>query len=161
MPPTASRVVHAALLRRALAPSCLIPGLTPALGSAPAHAAVPSVRDTYRDARDPEYATGDRVPVRAADEGGTIALLLPDNDVMGWASVDGGQSGDEVWHDRSFDGGVSWTGGSKLGDTRTPSGPTGRRTLARYGPRRTGVYKGTGNGCRHSALDLLDAAQAH
>jgi predicted alpha-1,6-mannanase (GH76 family) len=100
-----------------------------ALGLAPAaHAANSSICDIYCDARDPSYATSDRIPVIAGSNGRTIALHLSDNDVMGWASIDGGTGGDEVWLDRSFDGGATWASGSKLGDTKTPSGSTGWRS---------------------------------
>lgn len=41
---------------------------------------------------------------------------------MGWASITNGGPTDEVWLDRSFDGGRTWSSGSKLGDTTVPSG---------------------------------------
>jgi hypothetical protein len=44
-----------------------------------------------------------------------------------WASIENGQPGDEVWVDRSFDGGCAWD--PKLGDTFTPQGWTLWRTL--------------------------------
>ncbi|WP_443074960.1 hypothetical protein [Streptomyces sp. NBC_01435] len=106
---------------------CLL-ALLPALSSAPAEAAGTALCDTYCDARDPQYATGDRVPVSTTVHSRTIGLHLSDNDVMGWASIDDGAAGDEVWLDRSFDGGASWASGSKLGDTRTPSGRSGWRS---------------------------------
>ncbi len=97
----------------------------------PATAATPAtaICNTYCDARDPGLSTQDRVPVTAALSGRTVALHFDDADAMGWASVDGGGAGDEVWLDRSFDGGATWSSGSKLGDTTTPSGQTGWRTL--------------------------------
>src|SRR5581483_4010716 len=61
--------------------------------------------------------------------GRTFQLYLDDNDDMGWANITGTQPGDELWLDRSFDGGATWTGGSELGDTVTPSGYPGWRTL--------------------------------
>ncbi|MFJ4883792.1 glycoside hydrolase family 76 protein [Streptomyces sp. NPDC088731] len=106
---------------------CLL-ALLPALSAAPAEAAGAALCDTYCDARDPQYATGDRVPVSTTVHSRTIRLHLSDNDVMGWASIDDGAPGDEVWLDRSFDGGASWASGSKLGDTRTPSGRSGWRS---------------------------------
>ena len=41
---------------------------------------------------------------------------------MVWGSVENATGGDEVWLDRSFDNGASWSNGSRLGDTRTHSG---------------------------------------
>lgn len=96
--------------------------------SAPAPAST-GICDTYCDGRDPALATQDRVPVSATIAGRTISLHLSDNDVMGWASTSNGGPGDEVWLDRSFDGGLTWSSGSKLGDTSAPSGTTGWRTL--------------------------------
>ncbi|MFD6420645.1 glycoside hydrolase family 76 protein [Streptomyces sp. NPDC060198] len=80
------------------------------------------------DARDPATATSDRVPVSSTLYGRTVRLHLSDNDVMGWASIEGGSAGDEVWIDRSFDGGRTWSAGSKLGDTTVPAGSSGWRT---------------------------------
>jgi predicted alpha-1,6-mannanase (GH76 family) len=54
---------------------------------------------------------------------------MDDGDDMGWAAIDDGSPGDEVWLDRSFDGGRTWSGGSKLGDTTIPVGASGWRTL--------------------------------
>jgi hypothetical protein len=101
--------------------------LVPAAG--PAAAANQSVCNTYCDGRDPALAPGERVPVQATLSGRTIRLHVDDTDAMGWASIDGGTGGDEVWLDRSYDGGQSWSTGSKLGDTSTPSGASGWRTL--------------------------------
>ena len=91
-------------------------------------AAATAVCDIYCDGRDPAQATQDRIPVNATIAGRVINLHLSDNDVMGWASTDGGAPGDEVWMDRSFDGGRTWSSGSKIGDTSVPSGYTGWRT---------------------------------
>jgi predicted alpha-1,6-mannanase (GH76 family) len=48
---------------------------------------------------------------------------------MAWAVIGSGSPGDEVWLDRSFDGGRTWASGSRLGDTTIPSGASGWRTL--------------------------------
>ncbi|KRV49081.1 glycosyl hydrolase [Wenjunlia vitaminophila] len=81
------------------------------------------------DAYDPALAKDDRVPTTATVNGRVLRLHISDGDAMGYASIDNGAGGDEVWLDRSFDGGKTWTGGSKLGDTYTPSGRTGWRTM--------------------------------
>ncbi|MFF2324671.1 MULTISPECIES: glycoside hydrolase family 76 protein [unclassified Streptomyces] len=100
------------------------------VGVAPtgAQAAENQVCNKQCDARDPRYATGERVPVTTSLYGRTIRLHLSDNDVMGWASLDDGAPGDQVWLDRSFDGGRSWSSGSKLGVTAVPEGAAGWRT---------------------------------
>lgn len=96
------------------------------------HGAV-SPRDTicnnYCDGRDPALSPGDRTPVTTTLFSRAITLHLDDADAMGWASIDNGSPGDEVWLDRSFDGGQTWSSGSKLGDTTIPTGDSGWRTL--------------------------------
>jgi hypothetical protein len=87
-----------------------------------------TVCNRYCDGRDPGLATADRVPVSSSLYGRVFKAHVNDNDAMAWASVESGQPGDEVWLDRSFDGGRSWAGGSKLGDTTIPSGSGGWRT---------------------------------
>ncbi len=88
-----------------------------------------AICNKYCDGRDPADSPGDRTPVSATLNSRTITLHLDDTDAMGWASIGNGGPGDEVWMDRSFDGGQTWTSGSKLGDTTVPAGDTGWRTL--------------------------------
>ncbi|MFJ7073569.1 glycoside hydrolase family 76 protein [Streptomyces sp. NPDC098781] len=88
-----------------------------------------TICNKYCDARDPALSPGDRIPVTSTVHGRSIALHFDDADAMGWASIANGDPGDEVWLDRSFDGGRTWSSGSKLGDTTVPSGQRGRRTL--------------------------------
>ncbi|MEU0336446.1 glycoside hydrolase family 76 protein [Streptomyces sp. NPDC006193] len=95
----------------------------------PASATAAAVCNKYCDARDPALSPQDRQPVTAALSGRSLVLHFDDADAMGWASIDNGAAGDEVWLDRSFDGGRSWAAGSKLGDTAVPSGGRGWRTL--------------------------------
>ncbi|MDO0929029.1 glycoside hydrolase family 76 protein [Streptomyces sp. TG1A-8] len=95
----------------------------------PASAASAAVCNRYCDARDPGLSPQDRQPVTAALSGRSVVLHFDDTDAMGWASIDNGAAGDEVWLDRSFDGGRTWAAGSKLGDTTVPSGQRGWRTL--------------------------------
>jgi hypothetical protein len=87
-----------------------------------------SICNKYCDGRDPSLATADRTAVSSTLFGRTFRLHVNDTDAMAWASVDGGQPTDEVWIDRSFDGGQTWSDGSKLGDTTVPTGSTGWRT---------------------------------
>src|SRR4051812_34136273 len=72
------------------------------------------VCNRYCDARDPALSPQDRIPVTATLSGRSIALHFDDADAMGWASIDGGGSGDGVWLDRSMDGGRTWSDGSRL-----------------------------------------------
>ena len=76
-----------------------------------------AICNKYCDSRDPGQSPGDRVPVTASIYARTLALHFDDTDAMGWASIDNGSPGDEVWLDRSFDGGRTWASGSKLGST--------------------------------------------
>lgn len=100
---------------------------------APSTPAVPmspsaTICNKYCDARDPALSPGDRSPVSATIFGRTLRLHFDDNDAMGWASIENGNAGDEVWLDRSMDGGRSWSGGSRLGNTAIPAGQGGWRT---------------------------------
>jgi predicted alpha-1,6-mannanase (GH76 family) len=96
------------------------------IGVASASAAT-AVCNKYCDARDPGLSTVDRQPVTATIYGRSITIHYDDADAMGWASIANGSPTDEVWIDRSFDGGSTWTG--MLGDTTVPTGNTGWRTL--------------------------------
>jgi predicted alpha-1,6-mannanase (GH76 family) len=117
----------------ALAFSGLLAGPAAAITTAPvalrATAANTSVCNVYCDGRDPADATGDRKAATATVWSRVITLHISDGDDMAWASIGSGSPTDEVWLDRSFDGGQTWTNGSKLGDTTIPSGDTGWRTL--------------------------------
>jgi len=87
-----------------------------------------AVCNKYCDGRDPALAPADRAPVSSTLYGRTFRVHVDDTDAMVWGSVENGQATDEVWLDRSFDGGRTWSDGSKLGDTKVPAGSTGWRT---------------------------------
>lgn len=106
----------------------LSPLLYSGMSAPSAAAATAVVCNTSCDARDPSSSPQDRVPVTASVSGRSIALHFDDADAMGWASIDYGGPGDRVWLDRSMDGGRTWDGGSRLGDTAVPSGGRGWRT---------------------------------
>jgi hypothetical protein len=72
--------------------------------------------------------TGDAQPVGPATLSGRTISLHTDTRGMAWATIAGGAAGDEVWLDRSWDEGATWSGGSSLGRVGTPSGATGTRT---------------------------------
>ncbi|MFF0269453.1 glycoside hydrolase family 76 protein [Kribbella sp. NPDC004536] len=88
-----------------------------------------TICNKYCDARDPALATKDRTAVSTTLFGRTITLHFDDDAAMGWASIENGNPGDEVWLDRSMDGGRTWSGGSRLGNTAIPTGQRGWRTL--------------------------------
>ncbi|KAJ6648380.1 Mannan endo-1,6-alpha-mannosidase DCW1 [Pseudolycoriella hygida] len=83
----------------------------------------------YCDDRDPNLAsTGVRSPVAVTLFGRGITLKISDADNMAYAEINNGDPGDEVWLDRSFDGGVSWEDGSRLGSNSIPTEMRGCRT---------------------------------
>jgi hypothetical protein len=103
--------------------------LIPATAGVAVAAAQATVCNKYCDGRDAVLSPQDRQPVTATIYSRNLVLHFDDNDAMGWASIAGGSPTDEVWLDRSFDGGRTWSSGSKLGDTTVPTGQTGWRTL--------------------------------
>ncbi|MDX6248212.1 MAG: hypothetical protein QOF10_1572 [Kribbellaceae bacterium] len=115
----------AALMTTAIAPQGAPPPPTPAVNMA----TQATICNKYCDARDPALSPGDRSPVSATVFSRTIRLHFDDADAMGWASIENGTPGDEVWLDRSFDGGRTWASGSRLGNTAVPAGQRGWRTL--------------------------------
>lgn len=80
------------------------------------------------DGADAAGATGDACPVPATTISGRTITLHTDTSGMAWATLSGGAAGDEVWLDRSWDGGATWPDGSSKGRTAVPSGATGTRT---------------------------------
>ena len=98
-------------------------------GAGVAHAANASAQNIYPDVRDPGLAAHDRVAATASVWSRNITLHIDDPDDMAWADIANGSPTDETWLDRSYDGGQTWTSGSKLGDTTIPTGDTEWRTL--------------------------------
>ncbi|MCP2165028.1 glycoside hydrolase family 76 protein [Goodfellowiella coeruleoviolacea] len=88
-----------------------------------------AVCNTHCDARDPALSSGERVAQTVSVGGRQVSLRFDNTETMGWGVISGGGAGDAVWLDRSFDAGASWASGSKLGETRVPSGHGGWRTL--------------------------------
>src|SRR5579872_6808473 len=91
--------------------------------------AASTVCNLHCDARDPSLAVSVRQAAVTSVWSRVITLYVSDGDDMAWANVGTGSPGDEVWLDRSFDGGQTWADGSKLGDTTIPAGSTGWRTM--------------------------------
>lgn len=119
-------VVPLALLAQAAAPAV---GAGHPVPPAADRTTAAAVCNAHCDGRDAALAPQDRAPVTTTLFGRTLTLHFDDRDAMGWAALDSGSPGDEVWLDRSFDGGRTWAGGSRLGNTSVPAGQTGRRTL--------------------------------
>ncbi|CAG7835531.1 unnamed protein product [Allacma fusca] len=80
------------------------------------------VCNIYCDGRDSSSATSPRIPVRVEIFGRLIELVISDVDNMAFAKITNGNPGDEVWLDRSFDGGLSWSGDSRIGYATIPGG---------------------------------------
>lgn len=84
----------------------------------------------YCDRRDPStISDGATVVANSSINGRLIKLIISDLDNMGYASIEGGSAGDELWMDRSFDGGLTWDQGSLLGFTQIPNGESFATTL--------------------------------
>src|SRR5438445_13884113 len=89
-------------------------------------ACVPICVNGICDGKDPAGAGGDLSLQPVEQWSRRIVLHISYPDAMGWASIDSGSPGDEVWRDRSFDAGQ--TTASELGHTRIPDGRSVRRT---------------------------------
>src|SRR6187551_139396 len=115
--------------------------------------AVPAARaatvcNRYCDGRDSALSPGDRVATSSTLYGRPFKVHVNDADAMIWATVENGQPGDQVWLDRSFDGGRTWQGDSRIGDTTVPAGAGGARTtmfnVDDWVARRVGVLRACG-----------------
>ncbi|GAA3599556.1 hypothetical protein GCM10022419_099250 [Nonomuraea rosea] len=113
----------------------------------------PAVCDTLCDGANAGQAAGDDQPVPATTlYGRTIRLHVNQKNSMAWAGIESGGGGDEIWLDRSWNGGSTRPGGSSLGRTSTPSGAAGTRT-AMYATRdpRGLLYGGAVRACGREA----------
>ncbi|MFE2943260.1 glycoside hydrolase family 76 protein [Streptomyces sp. NPDC059255] len=82
------------------------------------------------DGADPATAAGDDTPVPSATLfGRAISLHVDRRTGMAWGVVENGGPGDEIWLDRSWDGGGSWPEGSSLGRTSVRAGAASARTV--------------------------------
>ncbi|MGW0966440.1 glycoside hydrolase family 76 protein [Streptomyces sp. NPDC002516] len=73
-------------------------------------------------------APGDTLPVTPTTLAGRTISLHTDSTGMAWATLAGGRAGDEVWLDRSWDGGAGHPDGSSLGRLPVPAGAAGTGT---------------------------------
>ncbi|MFI1393575.1 glycoside hydrolase family 76 protein [Streptomyces sp. NPDC020681] len=112
-----------------------------------------TVCDVLCDGADPGQAAGDAEPVPPATLfGRTIRLHMDQKNSMAWGSIENGGPGDEIWLDRSWDGGTSWPGGSSLGRAAVPGGAGSTRTpmFATRDPRGL-MYGGAVRACGREA----------
>ncbi|RMI46036.1 glycoside hydrolase family 76 protein [Streptomyces triticirhizae] len=86
------------------------------------------VCNDHCDGRDAAEAGGDRLAVTAELHGRTAELRFDDTSAMGWATLAGGSAGDQLWLDRSFDGGATWAGDSRIGEVSVPEGANSATT---------------------------------
>ncbi|GAA4260606.1 glycoside hydrolase family 76 protein [Dactylosporangium darangshiense] len=100
-------------------------GMVRACGDAHAVACTAWVRPAVCNPACDNAAGGtDAQPVSTVTLAGRSISLHFDAAGMAWGTITNNRAGDEVWLDRSFDGGASWPGGSSLG--RTTNGRTNR-----------------------------------
>jgi hypothetical protein len=114
----------------------------------------PKVCDgTHCDGANPATAAGDERPVPSTTLfGRTISLHVDQRDAMAWGVIENGGQGDEIWLDRSWDEGATWSEGSSLGRTSVASGATSTRTamFATRDPRGL-LYGGAVRACGREA----------
>ncbi|MFJ2256829.1 glycoside hydrolase family 76 protein [Streptomyces sp. NPDC087844] len=114
----------------------------------------PKVCDgTSCDGADPATVAGDDTPVPATTLfGRTISLHVDQRGGMAWGVIAGGGAGDEIWLDRSWDGGASHPEGSSLGRTSVSFGAASARTamFATRDPRGL-LYGGAVRACGREA----------
>lgn len=81
------------------------------------------------DGAAPASGVGDNQPVAETTLSGRVIQLHVDDNGMSWATISNGAAGDEIWMDRSWDGGASWPDGSSEGRVSVPAGATGTSTV--------------------------------
>ncbi|GLY33883.1 glycosyl hydrolase [Kineosporia sp. NBRC 101731] len=91
-------------------------------------AAEPGICNQQCDGLDAARTAKDRTPVTSTLYGRTFTVHIDDTTSMGWATLATGKAGDQVWLDRSFDGGRTWGSGSRLGATSIAANATSTRT---------------------------------
>jgi hypothetical protein len=107
----------------------------------------PTVCDVRCDRTDAGQANGDTQPVPATTLSGRVIRLHVDQNAMAWASIEAGAAGDEVWLDRSWDGGATWPDGSSLGRVSVTGGTGTRTTMFAVRDPRARLYGGAVRAC--------------
>ncbi len=107
----------------------------------------PTVCDVHCDGTDASQAKGGAEPVPSATLSGRVIRLHTDQNAMAWAGIEAGAPGDEVWLDRSWDGGATWPDGSSLGRVSIASGTTTRTTMIASRDPKGRLYAGAVRAC--------------
>ncbi|MFE4057734.1 glycoside hydrolase family 76 protein [Streptomyces sp. NPDC059096] len=123
----------------------------------------PTVCDgSFCDGADTAGVPGDDTPVPPATLfGRAISLHVDQGSGMAWGVIGSGGAGDEIWLDRSWDGGASRPEGSSLGRTGVRSGAASARTalFATRDPRGL-LYGGAVRACGREASHQEGACTA-
>ena len=88
----------------------------------------PNVCNTVCDGRQPSRTTHERTAVSVGISTRIIALQFDDANGTGWATLTNGSAGDELWIERSFDAGRTWSAGHRLGIATLRAGERSQRT---------------------------------
>lgn len=120
----AAVTVAASLLAMSVLPASASAEVTTVNERAPGNA----ICGTVCDGAPVELATENRLADGATIFGRSIELHISDRDAAGWATIGNGDPTDEVWLDRSFDGGET-IAEERLGYTTIPAGQRGTSTL--------------------------------
>lgn len=84
-----------------------------------------TICNIHCDGRDSSLASGSlREPVSWYIRSRRVALVVSDTDNMAYGLITNGQPGDEIWVDRTFNGGLAWTNDTRTGDIQVPSDST-------------------------------------
>jgi predicted alpha-1,6-mannanase (GH76 family) len=121
----------------------------------------PTVCDVSCDGTDPSQASGDTQPVGSTVLFGRTIRLHVDGNSLAWASIEAGGAGDEIWLDRSWDGGSTWPDGSSLGRFSLATPATSGRTkmFATRDPRGK-LYGGAVRACGREATHTQGSCTA-
>lgn len=124
--PIRSRSALASIALTAVSLSVVLLGAGGVAAAAPPGASGPTASPQAQicgvlcDGAPTSSATQDRLADGTGIYGRSIELHIDDADAVAWAIIGNGDPTDEVWLDRSFDGGTTWEG--KLGDATIPAG---------------------------------------
>jgi hypothetical protein len=121
------------------------------------------VCDTLCDGSPTTHAAGDAQPVASVPlDGRTVTLHVDQRNRAGWGAVAGAKIGDRVWVERSWDGGATSNGGSKLGLTTLRGGAGSAAHTAMFATRDPSglLYAGAVRACAGAAGQTATACTA-
>jgi hypothetical protein len=120
--------------------------------------------NNFCDGRDAALAGSDRVSVSSTLYGRRFSVHVSDTDAMVWGTVDTGQAGDQLWLDRTFDGGRTWVD-SRLGDTTIGAGASSTRTtmfnVDNWATRGVGALRACGKATDRPEVSCTDWARSN